>query len=307
MMADAMVLDGKVVLVTGAGGGIGRAIALGMAASGAKVVVNDVGASLTGDATGLNPGQQVVEEIRAAGGEAVHNGDSVADAAGAERMVNLAVERFGRIDCVVNNAGILRDRIFHKMSVDDFDSVIKVHLYGSFNTSKAAALHFKEQGSGSFVHMTSTSGLVGNFGQANYAAAKLGVMALSKSIALDMQKFNVRSNCIAPFAWSRMTSSIPAETPEEKARVERLKQMTPDKIAPLAIHLASDSGAGVSGQVFAVRNNEIFLMSQSRPVRSVHRSEGWTVETVASHAMPSLRASFYPLDRSGDVFCWDPV
>jgi short-subunit dehydrogenase len=157
------------------------------------------------------------------------------------------------------------------------------------------------------VHMTSTSGLVGNFGQANYSAAKLGVMALSKSIALDMQKFNVRSNCIAPFAWSRMTSSIPAETPEEKARVERLKQMTPDKIAPLAIHLASDSGAGVSGQVFAVRNNEIFLMSQSRPVRSVHRSEGWTAESVASHAIPALRASFYPLDRSGDVFCWDPV
>jgi NAD(P)-dependent dehydrogenase (short-subunit alcohol dehydrogenase family) len=306
-MTNAKILDGKVVLVTGAGGGIGRAIALGMAASGAKVVVNDIGASLTGDATGLNPGQQVVEEIRAAGGEAVHNGDSVADAAGAERMVNLAVERFGRIDCVVNNAGILRDRIFHKMSVDDFDSVIKVHLYGSFNTSKAAALHFKEQGSGSFVHMTSTSGLVGNFGQANYSAAKLGVMALSKSIALDMQKFNVRSNCIAPFAWSRMTSSIPAETPEEKARVERLKQMTPDKIAPLAIHLASDAGAGVSGQVFAVRNNEIFLMSQSRPVRSVHRSEGWTAESVASHAIPALRASFYPLDRSGDVFCWDPV
>ena len=300
-------LDGKVVLVTGAGGGIGRAIAIAMAASGARVVVNDIGASLTGDATGLNPGEQVVEEIRAAGGEAVHNGDSVADAAGAERMVNLAVERFGRIDCVVNNAGILRDRIFHKMSLDDFDSVLKVHLYGAFHTSKAAALHFKEQGSGSFVHMTSTSGLIGNFGQANYAAAKLGVMALSKSIALDMLKFNVRSNCIAPFAWSRMTSSIPTETPEERARVERLKQMTPDKIAPLAIHLASDAAADVSGQVFAVRNNEIFLMSQSRPVRSVHRSEGWTVESVASHAIPSLRASFFPLDRSGDVFCWDPV
>jgi NAD(P)-dependent dehydrogenase (short-subunit alcohol dehydrogenase family) len=306
-MTQTKILDGKVVLVTGAGGGIGRAIALAMAAGGAKVVVNDVGASLTGDATGLNPGQQVVEEIRAAGGEAVHNGDSVAEAAGAERMVNLAVERFGRIDCVVNNAGILRDRIFHKMSLDDFDSVLKVHLYGAFHTSKAAALHFKEQGSGSFVHMTSTSGLVGNFGQANYSAAKLGVMALSKSIALDMQKFNVRSNCIAPFAWSRMTSSIPAETPEEKERVERLKQMTPDKIAPLAVHLASDSGAGVTGQVFAVRNNEIFLMSQSRPVRSVHRSEGWTAQTVATHAMPALRASFYPLDRSADVFCWDPV
>ena len=305
--ANGNVLDGKVVLVTGAGGGIGRAIAIAMAASGAKVVVNDIGASLTGDATGLNPGQQVVEEIRAAGGEAVHNGDSVADAAGAERMVNLAVEAFGRIDCVVNNAGILRDRIFHKMSLDDFDSVLKVHLYGAFHTSKAAALHFKEQGSGSFVHMTSTSGLIGNFGQANYAAAKLGVMALSKSIALDMQKFNVRSNCIAPFAWSRMTSSIPTDTPEERARVERLKQMTPDKIAPLAIHLASDGAADVSGQVFAVRNNEIFLMSQSRPVRSVHRSEGWTVESVAAHAIPSLRASFFPLDRSGDVFCWDPV
>jgi NAD(P)-dependent dehydrogenase (short-subunit alcohol dehydrogenase family) len=306
-MTAAKILDGKVVLVTGAGGGIGRAIAIGMAASGAKVVVNDIGASLTGDATGLNPGQQVVEEIRAAGGEAVHNGDSVAEAAGAQRMVDLAVEHFGRIDCVVNNAGILRDRIFHKMSLDDFDSVLKVHLYGAFHTSKAAALHFKEQGSGSFVHMTSTSGLIGNFGQANYSAAKLGVMALSKSIALDMQKFNVRSNCIAPFAWSRMTSSIPAETPEEKARVERLKQMTPDKIAPLAIHLASDAAAAVSGQVFAVRNNEIFLMGQSRPLRSVHRSEGWTAQTVASHAIPALRASFYPLDRSGDVFCWDPV
>lgn len=305
--ASGKALDGKVVLVTGAGGGIGRALAIAMAASGARVVVNDIGASLTGDATGVNPGQQVVEEIRAAGGEAVHNGDSVADAAGAQRMVDLAVETFGRIDCVVNNAGILRDRIFHKMSLDDFDSVLKVHLYGAFHTSKAAALHFKEQGGGSFVHMTSTSGLIGNFGQANYAAAKLGVMALSKSIALDMQKFNVRSNCIAPFAWSRMTSSIPTETSEERARVERLKQMTPDKIAPLAIHLASDAAAGVSGQVFAVRNNEIFLMSQSRPLRSVHRSEGWTVESVASHAIPSLRASFFPLDRSGDVFCWDPV
>jgi NAD(P)-dependent dehydrogenase (short-subunit alcohol dehydrogenase family) len=305
--ANRKMLAGKVVLVTGAGGGIGREIALGMARSGAKVVVNDVGASLGGDIMAVNPGQQVVNEIRAAGGEAVHNGDSVADAAGAERMVATAVEAFGRIDCVVNNAGILRDRIFHKMSVDDFDAVIKVHLYGAFHTSKAAALHFKEQGSGSLVHMTSASGLVGNFGQANYAAAKLGVTALSKSIALDMQKFNVRSNCICPFAWSRMTSSIPAETPEERARVERLKRMTPDKIAPLSIYLASDAAAGVTGQVFAVRNNEISLMSQPRPLRSVHRSEGWTPESIGEHAIPALRASFYALDRSADVFCWDPI
>jgi NAD(P)-dependent dehydrogenase (short-subunit alcohol dehydrogenase family) len=305
--ANRKMLAGKVVLVTGAGGGIGREIALGMARNGARVVVNDVGASLGGDIMAVNPGQQVVNEIRAAGGEAVHNGDSVADAAGAERMVATAVEVFGRIDCVVNNAGILRDRIFHKMSVDDFDAVIKVHLYGAFHTSKAAALHFKEQGSGSLVHMTSASGLVGNFGQANYAAAKLGVTALSKSIALDMQKFNVRSNCICPFAWSRMTSSIPAETPEERARVERLKRMTPDKIAPLSIYLASDAAAGVTGQVFAVRNNEISLMSQPRPLRSVHRSEGWTPESIGEHAIPALRASFYALDRSADVFCWDPI
>jgi len=305
--ANRKMLDGKVVLVTGSGGGIGREIALGMARSGAKVVVNDVGVSLGGDIMAVNPGQQVVSEIRAAGGEAVHNGDSVADAAGAERMVATAVEAFGRIDCVVNNAGILRDRIFHKMSVDDFDAVIKVHLYGAFHTSKAAALHFKEQGSGSFVHMTSASGLVGNFGQANYAAAKLGVTALSKSIALDMQKFNVRSNCICPFAWSRMTSSIPAETPEERARVERLKRMTPDKIAPLSVYLASDAAASVTGQVFAVRNNEISLMSQPRPLRSVHRSEGWTPESIGEHAIPALRASFYPLDRSADVFSWDPI
>ena len=305
--ANRKMLDGKVVLVTGAGGGIGREIALAMARNGAKVVVNDVGASLVGEIMADNPGQQVVNEIRAAGGEAMHNDDSVADAAGAERMVANAVDTFGRIDCIVNNAGILRDRIFHKMSIDDFDAVIKVHLYGAFHTSKAAAPYFKEQESGSLVHMTSASGLVGNFGQANYAAAKLGVTALSKSIALDMYKFNVRSNCICPFAWSRMTSSIPAETPDEQARVEMLKRTTPDKIAPLSVYLASDAAAGVTGQVFAVRNNEIMLMSQPRPLRSVHRSEGWTPESIGEHAIPALRTSFYPLDRSADVFCWDPI
>ncbi|HQW09012.1 MAG TPA: SDR family oxidoreductase, partial [Steroidobacteraceae bacterium] len=154
---------------------------------------------------------------------------------------------------------------------------------------------------------TSTSALIGNFGQANYSAAKLGIAALSKSIALDMQKFNVRSNCIAPFAWSRMTSNIPAGTPEERARVDRLKQMTAAKIAPLAVYLASDAANGVNGQIFTVRSNEIFLMSQPRPVRSVHRAEGWTPESIAQHAMPALQASFFDLARSGEVFCWDPV
>ena len=300
-------VEGKVVVVTGAGGGIGRDIALAMAAHGAKVVVNDIGAALDGAGGSAAPAQQVVDEIRAAGGQAVPSTDSVADAASAARIVECAVESFGRIDAVVNNAGILRDRFFHKMSVDEWDSVLKVHLYGAYFTSRAAATHFKEQESGALVHMTSTSGLIGNFGQANYAAAKLGIVALSKSIALDMQKFRVRSNCIAPFAWSRMIGAIPTDTDEQRARVDKIKQMTPAKVAPLAVYLASDAAAAVNGQIFSVRNNEISLISQPRPVRSIHRSEGWTPQSIAEHAMPAMRASFFELDRSADVFSWDPV
>jgi NAD(P)-dependent dehydrogenase (short-subunit alcohol dehydrogenase family) len=299
--------DGHVVIVTGAGGGIGREIALAMAQQGAKVVVNDIGASVGGEGGDAGLTQQVVNEIRAAGGQAAANNDSVADTNGAQHIVTTALDTFGRIDCIVNNAGILRDRFFHKMSVDEWDAVLKVHLYGSYFVSRAAADHFKAQESGCYIHMTSTSGLIGNLGQANYAAAKLGIAALSKSIALDMQKYNVRSNCIAPFAWSRMTSSIHADTPEEHARVARLKQMTPAKIAPLAVALASDAARDVNGQIFAVRNNEIFLISQPRPVRSVHRSEGWAPESVLSQALPALKASFYALDRSSDVFSWDPL
>jgi NAD(P)-dependent dehydrogenase (short-subunit alcohol dehydrogenase family) len=300
-------VEGKVVVVTGAGGGIGRDIALALAAEGAKVVVNDIGTSTTGEGSDAGPAQQVVVEIRAAGGQAAASTDSVADAAAANRIVSCALDHFGRIDGVVNNAGILRDRFFHKMSDVEWDGVIKVHLYGSWHVSRAAANHFREQGGGAYVHMTSTSGLIGNFGQANYSAAKLGLVALSKSIALDMQKFNVRSNCISPFAWSRMTGSIPTDTPEQQARVDKIKKMTPAKIAPLAVYLLSDAARAVNAQVFAVRNNEIFLMSQPRPLRSVQRGEGWTPQQIAEHAMPALQSSFIPLDRSSDVFNWDPV
>ena len=306
-MNPGSMLEGKVVVVTGAGGGIGRDIALQCAAQGARLVINDLGASVAGEGGDAGPAERVAAEIRAAGGQAAANIDSVSDAASAHRIVQTALDVYGRIDAVVNNAGILRDRFFHKMSADEFDAVIKVHLYGGFYVSRAAANHFKEQGSGAYVHMTSTSGLIGNFGQANYAAAKLGLAALSKSIALDMQKFNVRSNCIAPFAWSRMIGSIPTDTPEQQARVAKIQQMTPAKIAPVAVYLLSDAAHEVNGQIFAVRNNEIFLMSQPRPERSVHRSEGWTAETVASHAMPALKSGFYSLDRSGDVFTWDPI
>ena len=300
-------LEGQSVIVTGAGGGIGREIALAMARQGARVLVNDIGASLDGAGTDEAPAQKVVDEIRAAGGTASTNYDSVSDPGAAQRIVASALDSFGRIDCVVNNAGILRDGFFHKMSADQWDSVVKVHLYGSYYVSRAAAEHFKTQESGCFIHMTSASGLIGNFGQANYSAAKLGLVALSKSIALDMQRYKVRSNCIAPFAWSRMIGSIPSNTPEEKGRVDRIRQMTPAKIAPLAVALASNAASDISGQVFAVRNNEIFLMSQPRPLRSVHRGEGWTPEKILRHGLPALMDSFYPLARSGDVFTWDPI
>ena len=301
-----MVKD-KVVVVTGAGGGIGRDFALMMAAHGAKVVVNDIGASVAGEGKDAGPAQKVAAEIIAAGGQAVANGDSVADWDAANRIVKTAIDAFGRVDVVINNAGILRDRFFFNMSIDEWKAVIDVHLNGSFYVSRAAAPYFKSQESGCYINMTSTSGLIGNFGQANYSAAKLGIMGLSKSMALDMAKFNVRSNCISPFAWSRMIGSIPAETPEQKARVEKIKLMETSKIAPLAVFLASDAATNVTGQVFGVRMNEIFLFSQSRPIRSVQRSEGWTPETIAEHAIPAMKAHFYALDRSQDVFTWDPV
>ncbi len=300
-------LEGKVALITGGGRGLGRGIALAMAEAGAKVVVNDLGASLDGQQDNEQPADEVVSAIKAMGGDAMADGGSVADWGAANKMVEAALDAFGRIDIVVNNAGILRDVMFHRMSEAEFDQVLAVHLKGSFNVSRAAATHFKQQGSGSYVHMTSTSGLIGNFGQANYSAAKLGIAALSKSIALDMQKFGVRSNAVAPFAWTRMIDSIPSETPEQKRRVEGLKKLVPEKIAPFVVGLCADRASDVSGQIFGVRNNEIYLFSQPRPIRSAHNGEGWTPEGVLDTALPMLRASFFPLDRSGDVFTWDPV
>ena len=300
-------LEGKVALVTGGGRGVGRGISLALAQAGAKVVVNDLGATLDGQPSGEQPAHEVVALIRAGGGEAIVDGGSVADWGAAHKMVEAAVNVFGRIDIVINNAGILRDVMFHRMSEPEFDAVIAVHLKGSFNVSRAAAPHFKAQGSGAYVHMTSTSGLIGNLGQANYSAAKLGIAALSKSIALDMQKFSVRSNAVAPFAWTRMIDSIPAETPEQKKRVDGLKKLDPDRVAPLVVALCADGARDVTGQIFGVRNNEIFLFSQPRPVRNAHCSEGWTAQGVLDNALPMMRAGFYGLDRSSDVFTWDPA
>jgi NAD(P)-dependent dehydrogenase (short-subunit alcohol dehydrogenase family) len=301
------VMNGKVALVTGGGRGVGRGIALDLARAGAAVVVNDLGVTLTGEVGQSSPAQDVANEIIASGGRAVANADSVASWNGAQAMIQAAIDAFGRIDAVVNNAGNLRDSLFHKMTEEEFDAVIAVHLKGSFNVSRAAAPFFKTQASGAYIHMTSTSGLVGNFGQANYAAAKLGIVGLSKSIALDMQRFNVRSNAVAPFAWTRMIDSIPTNTPEQQRRVDGLKKLVPEKIAPFVTALASDAGAHVTGQIFGVRNNEIYLFSQPRPIRTAHSSDGWTAETIAERVFPMFANDFYPLHRSAEVFTWDPV
>lgn len=300
-------VEGKVVVVTGAGRGIGAAIAKLMAQHGAKVVVNDIGVSLGGEGGDKGPAEEVVAAIRSAGGEAAANTDSVAAFASARKIIQCALDNFGRIDCVVNNAGILRDVIFHKMSEDDWDSVLNVMLKGAFNMCRHAADHYRKQESGSFVNMTSTSGLIGAMGQVNYGAAKMGMVGLSKNIAIDMQRFNVRSNCIAPTAWTRMTASIPPKDPAAAKRVEQRKQVSPEHNAPLAVFLASDAAKDVTGQVFSTRRNEIFLMSQSRPLRGIHRSEGWTPESCAEHMLPALKSWFFPLDKTADVFPWDSI
>jgi NAD(P)-dependent dehydrogenase (short-subunit alcohol dehydrogenase family) len=301
------IVDAKVVIVTGAGRGIGRGIALLMAQEGARVVVCDIGASLEGEGADATPAHAVVNEIKHAGGEAIASTLSVSEPANGDKIVKAALDYFGRVDILVNNAGILRDRIFHRMSWSDWSDVINVHLNGAFIMSRACATHFRQQNSGTYVHMTSTSGLVGNFGQANYAAAKMGIVGLSRGIALDMARFNVRSNCVSPFAWTRMVQSIPAETEEEKARIARASQMIPEKVAPLVVYLASEQAAGITGQILSVRNNEIYLFNQNRPIRTLHRSDGWTPQRLAEQLKGAFAASFTPLERSGDVFSWDPV
>jgi NAD(P)-dependent dehydrogenase (short-subunit alcohol dehydrogenase family) len=299
-------LSGRAGIVTGAGRGIGRAIARGLAAEGAAVVVNDAGLSVDGAPTSERPADEVVAAIVAAGGRAVPSYDSVASWDGARAMVSSCLEAFGRIDYVVNNAGILRDVIFHKMTESDWDEVIAVHLKGAFNVSRAAAERFRAQKAGAFLNMTSTSGLIGSYGQANYAAAKMGIVGLTRAVALDMRRYGVRANAIAPFAWTRITETIPERAgAADAARVAALKVLRPEQIAPLAVFLVSDGARDVSGQVFAVRGAEIVLFSHARPVRTVHREGGFTPATVAE-AVASLRSAFTPLETTADVFSSPP-
>jgi NAD(P)-dependent dehydrogenase (short-subunit alcohol dehydrogenase family) len=300
-------LEGKVAVVTGAGRGIGRAIALVMAENGAKIVVNDVGAGLDGSGHDDTPAQQVVREIESqhGQGQAVASGDSVAEWDSAQRIVQTAIDTFGKIDIVVNNAGILRDTIFHRMTPEEFDAVIKVHLYGAFYVSRAAIPHFRAQESGAFVHMTSTSGLIGSIGQVNYAAAKLGIAGLSRGIAGDTARYGVRSNCIGPHAFSRMIESVPGQTEEQmQARAAKTR---PDQVAQLAAFLASDAAKDFTGQILGARGNEIYLYSQPRPIRTMHRGDGWTVESMADTLVGAFKSSLTPLERTRDVYSWDAI
>jgi len=302
-----MILDGKAGVVTGAGRGIGRELALGLAQEGAAVVVNDLGVALDGGPTEESPAHAVAAEIRRAGGQAVANTGSVTSWDEARAMVEQSVAAFGRIDFVINNAGIVRDVIFHRMTESDWDAVIAVHLKGAFNVARAAAEHFRAQGSGAVLNMTSTSGLIGNVGQANYAVAKLGLVALTRSIALDMQRFNVRANAIAPFAWTRMTESVPAgDDAKSRARRENLRCLGPADCVPLAVYLLSDAARGINGQVFVVRGAEIVLFSLPRPARAARYPGGWTPARVAEALEGPLRDAFVPLDVTADVFPYDP-
>ncbi|MDP6690492.1 MAG: SDR family NAD(P)-dependent oxidoreductase [Alphaproteobacteria bacterium] len=302
------IMDGKVALVTGGGRGIGRSVSMNLAAAGAKVVVNDVGGDLYGGPTDETPADDVVAEIKAAGGEAVANQGSVAETDGAASMVQTAIDSYGQIDAVVNVAGILRDAYFHKMTAEEWQAVIDVHLTGTFNVSRAAMDHFRPQKSGAFVHFTSTSGLNGNAGQANYAAAKLGIVALSRVIAMEGARANVRSNCVSPFAWTRMIEAIPVTSDEMAEAFDKMREtQTADRIAPVVTYLCSDAAHAVSGNIFGVRANEIYLMSQPRPIRTLHKGDGWTPEDLAATLEPALRNDLYGLDGSAEYYSWDAI
>lgn len=303
------VLDGKVVLITGGGNGIGKETALLLAREGAKVVVNDLGGSLTGgDEGSTGPAEAVAQQIRAAGGQAVSNSESVASLGAVQRMVEQAKDEFGGLNAIVNPAGILRDTMLHKMTEEDWDRVIEVHLRGSWNVVRASIELFREQKDGAYVLFTSTSGLIGNIGQANYAAAKMGIVGLSRIAAMEGARNNVRSNVIAPFAWTRMIESIPVKDEASAKRVARMRDsMRADQVAQLAVALCADGAKACSSQIFGVRGNEIVLFDQPRPIRSMAELSGWNPQKILDTCLPAMASDFFKLDATADVFPYDPV
>lgn len=306
-------LAGKSILITGGGSGIGRALARYAAARGAQVTVNDLGTSPQGEGADMTPAETVVAEIRDAGGAAVANGDDVSTWKTASSIVACAVDTFGHLDAVVNCAGIQRHAAFEKMEPENFERVLDIHVKGTFFVSRAAAPHFVAQQSGSYLHMSSTTGLIGSMGVTNYGTAKAGIAGLSRLIAFDMARYNVTSNCMAPSARSRQWEIINRFRAEEFDRPGaneegfqkfRSTQGTNEQIAPVAAYLISDAAREITGQIIGVRGNEVYLYSQPAPIRSIHRSDGWTLETLDEQLFSAFRPSLTPLETYGQVFSW---
>ncbi|HEY5678605.1 MAG TPA: SDR family NAD(P)-dependent oxidoreductase [Pseudomonadales bacterium] len=278
-------LDGKVALVTGAGGGLGRAHALLLAQHGAAVVVNDLGGARDGSGEGHAMADQVVAEIEAAGGRAAADYGSVSDPAAAKQMVQIAVDRFGKIDICINNAGILRDKSFKNMTDDMWDVVVDVHLRGTYLVAKAAWDQMIEQGTGGrIINTSSTSGLIGNFGQANYGAAKAGIAGLTRVLALEGMKYGITVNTLAPAAWSRLTEDIMPEGMEER--------LAPEKVSPAVVWLCTDDAANVTGRQFCAGQNRVSLLSwQVTEIADKNAMDTpWTVEEIGERMQATMDA-----------------
>lgn len=285
-------LEGRCAVVTGAGRGIGKAVALALAAQGAKVVVNDPGANVDGTGFDNGPADQVADEINAAGGAAVPNYDSVSSGQGGENIIKACAQSFGRVDILVNSAGILRDRMIFNMSEEEWDSVLTVHLKGHFATTKAAAVLMRQQRFGRIINFSSSSGLMGNSGQANYGSAKAGIAGFTRVIARDLGRYGITANAIAPAADTRMTGAIPQESRELRARtgisttfgsrLANLVERTPEHIAPMVAYLAGDEAWNINGQIFYVAGGIISLAAQELPIRSIRKNGRWTLEELAA-------------------------
>lgn len=288
-------LDGKAAIVTGAGRGIGRAVALGLAEAGAKVVVDDPGVNVDGSGADHGPADQVVAEIRERGGEAVASYESVATMEGGERLIRTALDTYGRLDIVVTPHGILRDRMVFNMSEEEFDAVIQVHLKGTFAVLKPAAALFRQQRSGRIITFTSGAGLAGNTGQANYSAAKGGIAGLTRTAALDLGKYGVTVNCIAPAALTRMTGGVSDEARQKRqeqglAQKDQTLSMLrdPEDIAPMVVYLASDDAWWINGHIFMVYGGTIGWYPIPEPAKKMEKEGRWTPEEIAQQIQPAL-------------------
>jgi NAD(P)-dependent dehydrogenase (short-subunit alcohol dehydrogenase family) len=271
-------LAGRVAIVTGAGRGIGRGEALALASEGAKVVVNDLGGAVDGSGAAASPADEVVAEIKKLGGEAVANHDSVANTKGGETIVKTAIDSFGKVDILVNNAGILRDRMLFNMTEEDWDLVLKVHLYGHFHTIRAVSPFFREQRYGRIINTASVAGLIATtYGQANYGAAKEGIVGLTRKVARDMGRYGVTCNCIRPNAGTRLTISDEMKKARPEA-IARFEQMKPEDIAPLVVWLASDEASNVNGRTFYAETGRIGLYSEPILEKQLVKVGGWTID-----------------------------